>query len=173
VVGTARTGYASEMILRKVARPLLASIFVTGGINALLEAEQHGKVAQPFLDRTVGKAADVLPDAVPTDPTSMVTLDALVKIAGGLALGLGKLPRLAALGLIASLVPTTFAGHPFWEIEDPKQRAMQRTQFFKNLGLLGGLLLASADTEGKPSLGWRTRRAAARLGDRAHELMPS
>ena len=46
------------MILRKVARPLLASIFVTGGINALLEAEQHGKVAQPFLDRTVGKAVD-------------------------------------------------------------------------------------------------------------------
>jgi hypothetical protein len=30
--------------------------------------------------------------------------------------------------------------------------------FLKNLGLLGGLLLAAADTEGRPSIGWRAER---------------
>ncbi|MGI8626737.1 MAG: hypothetical protein ACR2J5_09250 [Geodermatophilaceae bacterium] len=29
--------------------------------------------------------------------------------------------------------------------------------------MLGGLLLAVVDTEGKPSVAWRTRRAARRL----------
>jgi hypothetical protein len=34
--------------------------------------------------------------------------------------------------------------------------------FLKNLGLLGGLLLAAADTQGKPSIGYRTSHAVDR-----------
>jgi putative oxidoreductase len=33
------------------------------------------------------------------------------------------------------------AGHAFWTHEDPAQRAQQRNQFNKNLGLAGGLRL--------------------------------
>ncbi len=36
---------------------------------------------------------------------------------------------------------------------------MQQLQFTKNMGLLGGALLAVVDTDGKPGLGWRARRA--------------
>ena len=68
---------------------------------------------------------------------------------------------LAALALIGSIVPTTYAGHRFWEETDEATRAEQRMHFFKNLGLLGGLLLAAMDTEGKPSLGWRAKRRIA------------
>jgi hypothetical protein len=32
---------------------------------------------------------------------------------------------------------------------------MQRISFLKNLGLLGGLLLAAVDTEGRPGLAYR------------------
>ena len=35
--------------------------------------------------------------------------------------------------------------------------------FLKNLGLLGGLILAAFDTEGQPSLGWRAKRQAREL----------
>jgi uncharacterized membrane protein YphA (DoxX/SURF4 family) len=157
------------MILRRMARPLLASIFVSGGVTALRQREQHVSMAKPFLDRTVGKAADALPDEVPTEPETIVTIDAVVKIGAGMLLALGRLPRLAALMLAASLIPTTLAGHPFWELDDPKERSAQRIQFLKNLGLLGGLLLASADTEGKPSLGWRARRGAHDLTKAAIE----
>ena len=45
--------------------------------------------------------------------------------------------------LAASLVPTTLAGHRFWEETDPQAKAMQRLQFAKNTSVLGGLLLAS------------------------------
>jgi hypothetical protein len=33
-------------------------------------------------------------------------------------------------------------------------------QFFKNVSMMGGLLLAGVDTEGKPGVAWRARRAA-------------
>ena len=62
-------------------------------------------------------------------------------------------------------MPTTLAGHRFWEHEDPKERFGQTSHFLKNAGLLGGLLLAAVDTEGKPSVGYRARRAASRAAD--------
>lgn len=47
--------------------------------------------------------------------------------------------------LAASLVPTTLAGHPFWTIEDPAARKVQRTQFHKNLAMIGGLLFVAIE----------------------------
>src|ERR1700716_190163 len=153
------------MILRRVARPLLGAIFVYGGINALRHLEHHIQAAKPFLDKTVGKAADKMPDRGPTEPAPLGRVDALVKIGAGLALAFGILPRLAALLLTGSLVPTTLAGHRVWEGGDPQERSAQQIQFMKKLGLVGGLLLASADTEGKPSLGWRVRQVAQDVAD--------
>ncbi len=92
----------------------------------------------------------------------LVKIDAGVKIVAGSLLAMGKVPRLASAALAASLIPTTLAGHRFWEETDPQKKADQQIHFFKNVGLLGGLLIAAADTEGKPSLGWRGRRAAKR-----------
>ena len=50
------------------------------------------------------------------------------------------MPRLAALGLVASMIPTTLAGHSFWELDGAERKA-QEIQFLKNAGLVGGLLL--------------------------------
>ena len=47
-----------------------------------------------------------------------------------------------------------------WEEKDPQAKAQQRIHFFKNVSMLGGLLLASVDTVGKPGLAWRARHAA-------------
>jgi putative oxidoreductase len=148
------------MILRRVARPLLASIFITGGIEQLRNPEPRAEAAAPVLDATIGQVQDKLPDQVPTDTMSLVKIDGAVKVGAGLMLALGKFPRLSALLLAGSIIPTTAAGHRFWEYEDPKERAAQQIHFFKNLGLLGGLMLASADTHGKPSVAYRTKKAA-------------
>jgi putative oxidoreductase len=149
------------MILRRLARPLLASTFIYGGVNALRHTEGLAQMAKPFVDKTIDTIGrDRLPDAVPTDPATLVRLDAVVKVVAGTALACGKLPRLSALALLGTLAPTTVAGHPFWEAEDPAERADRIVHFFKNAGLAGGLMIAAADTEGRPSLGWRARRAA-------------
>ncbi|AIJ27052.1 DoxX family protein [Amycolatopsis methanolica 239] len=156
------------MILRRLARPMLASIFIYGGINALRQAEGHAEAAKPVLDK-VGEQQDKLPDALPTDPVSLVKIDAGVKIAAGTLFAFGKFPRLSALALVGSLVPTTVAGHPFWEAKDPQQKQEQLIHLLKNAGLAGGLLIAAADTEGKPSLGWRARRAAEKASKQAQK----
>ncbi|WP_186382549.1 DoxX family protein [Amycolatopsis rhizosphaerae] len=150
------------MILRRVARPLLASIFIYGGIGALRQAEGHAEVAKPLVDKTIGARQDRLPPAVSTDPVTLVRADAAVKIVAGTLFAFGRVPRLSALALVGSLVPTTIAGHPFWEAKDDSEKQQQLIHFLKNAGLVGGLLIAAADTEGRPSLGWRARRAAAK-----------
>ena len=114
---------------------------------------------------TIDKAAEAAPVEVPRATSewldeTLVKIDAGVKVVAGTMLALGKFPRLASTALAASIIPTTLAGHRFWEETDPQAKQAQQIHFFKNVGLLGGLLIAAADTEGKPSLGWRGRRAA-------------
>src|SRR5205814_8182304 len=89
------------------------------------------------------KLAETLP--LPDDTETLVKLNAGVHIVAGTMLALGKLPRLSAAVLAASLVPTTAAGHRFWEEESPQSKAMQRTHFLKNLAILGGLIIAATD----------------------------
>lgn len=144
-------------LVRRVARPLLASIFVYGGIEAFRNPESRA----PHADKVVGD----LPVQIPGIKTTadLVRADAGVKVAGGTLLALGKMPRLSAVALAASIVPTTLAGHRFWEEQDPAKRKLQTVQFIKNASILGGVLLAAVDTAGKPSVGWRARRAARNL----------
>lgn len=113
------------MILRRAARPMLAAIFVSGGIATLRNLKPHVQAAEPVIDKALARVRDSLPDQVPTDAETLVRLDAAVKIGAGIALALGKFPRLSALLLAGSLVPTTIAAHRYWEIDDPAERAAQ------------------------------------------------
>jgi uncharacterized membrane protein YphA (DoxX/SURF4 family) len=153
------------MLVRRIARPMLASSFVYGGIDTLRNPQSRVPGATPVVDTITAKADEQLPVQVPRDVEQWVKIDAGVKVVAGSLLALGKLPRLSALALTASIVPTTLAGHRFWEHDDPKERFGQLSHFLKNLGLLGGLLIAAVDTEGKPSVGYRARRAARRAAD--------
>lgn len=143
---------------RRIARPLLASIFVVGGWDALWNPEGKAKKAEA-VSQPLGESVGV--DQL--DATTLVRLNGAVQIGGGVLLATGKYRRVAALALIGSIIPTTFAGHRFWEEPDPTTRAQQKMHFLKNLGLLGGLVLAAFDTEGEPSLGWRAKRQAREL----------
>ena len=144
---------------RKVARPMLASIFVVGATTALKNSPGTAQKADPVTSRLVPLAQKAgIP--LPSDPEALVKLNAGVQIGAALALATGHLPRLSAAVLAASLVPTTAAGHRYWEIEDPAQRTQQKLHFFKNVSLVGGLMIASTDREGKPALTWRAKHAA-------------
>ena len=148
-------------ITRLLARPMLATIFVVGGVNALRATEAHAAKAKKITDRIVPLAQRAAPGApIPTDAATLVRINAGAQIFAAAALATGRAPRLSATVLAASLVPTTVAGHRFWEESDPQARSMQRLQFAKNTSILGGLLLAGVDTEGKPGLAWRARHAA-------------
>ncbi|GAA3963037.1 DoxX family protein [Streptomyces marokkonensis] len=139
-------------------RPMLASMFVAGGLQSLRRPEDVAPAAEPIV-RPVADRVAVLPDRT----EQLVRLSGAVQVAGGVMLGLGRCPRLAALALAATLVPTTLAAHRYWEAEDPSDRAQQRVHFLKNLSMMGGLLIAADDTGSAPSLLWRGRHAAQDL----------
>ena len=146
-------------VSRMIARPMLASIFVVGPVAALRNPSPAADKAEPVTSRLV----PVLRKAgvpVPADPETLVRLNAGVQLGAALALATGRAPRLSAAVLAASLVPTTVAGHRYWEAPDPAQKTQQRLHFFKNLSVLGGLVIAAGDTDGKPGVAWRARRAA-------------
>ena len=154
-------------LIRLVARPLLASMFVAGGVHALRNTEKAAERARPVTDLLTGTAGKVAPNLpIPQDEKNLVRINAATQITAGLALATGRVPRLSATVLAASMVPTTAAQHRFWEESDPATRADQRTHFLKNLAVLGGLLLASVDTEGRPGVAWRARHA---VGSAKHE----
>lgn len=158
-------------ITRLLARPMLASIFVAGGINALRNSEAHAVKARKVTDKVVPMAQQAAPKApIPTDATTLVRINAGAQIVAAAALATGRAPRISATVLAASLVPTTLAGHAFWDETDPKAKAAQRLQFIKNTSILGGLLLAGVDTEGQPGLAWRARRAAKDVRREARQV---
>lgn len=148
-------------VSRLVARPMLASMFLVGGVNALRDTDRLAVRAKPVADRLlplISKAAPQLP--VPQDPATLVRLGGAVQIGAGLSLATGRAPRLSAAVLAATLLPATAAAHRFWEEPDPSAKAQHRAHFFKNVSMLGGLIIAAGDTDGRPGLAWRTRRAA-------------
>jgi len=136
------------------ARAMLSGIFVVTGARGIVNPDPLIPVARRVTDRA-GPALRRIHPNLPSDERTLVQLDAAAKLAGGLLL-LTPLRRPAAMMLAASLIPTTLTGHRFWEEEEAHGRAQQEIQFLKNLGIIGGLLLAATDTEGRPGLRWRT-----------------
>jgi len=197
------------MLVRRIARPLLSTIFISSGIESLRRPSGPAQVAEPVIDlidreavqpvaqkvatgaagladeavsvtadvaeatpdeharRAAGSAASAVHDAaepvrrvaiggIDLEDETYVRINGAVQVGAGLLLAVGKAPRLASTALAASLVPTTLAGHRFWEYEGDERKA-QQIHFMKNVGLLGGLILAAVDTEGRPGLAWRAR----------------
>ncbi|GCD88279.1 DoxX family membrane protein [Nocardioides sp. LS1] len=148
-------------VTRLIARPLLASAFFVGAVSALKNAQALGPKAAPVTEKIVPLAHKAVPQLpIPEDPVTLVRINAAIQLGAAAALATGKAPRTASTVLLASLAPTTFAGHPFWKEKDKAARKAQELHFFKNLSMVGGLILAGVDTEGKPGVAWRTRRAA-------------
>lgn len=124
-----RDAGTSNRLLGRLGRAALGIPFISLGLDAALEP--GGRVEA---------AAELgLPN-----PEEMVRFNGAAMVLGGAALVTGVKPRAAAIGLLAALVPTTIAGHAYWKIEDPAQRATQRIQVLKNLAMAGGLIVVAA-----------------------------
>ena len=125
--------------LRPAARVLTGSTYVLLGFDAMRAPGGRVDQAAPLL-AAMRKVAPL-----PADDELIVRGNAAVQVGAGALLAAGIAPRVSALALAGSLIPTTLAGHAYWSIEDPDVRKIQRIQFHKNLAMLGGLLLAVID----------------------------
>jgi putative oxidoreductase len=84
-----------------------------------------------------------------------------IEIVGGFGLMLGIFPRIAAIAIIAFLVPATFVAHEFWQVAGTPTYAPQLLQFLKNAAMTGGLLIIAA-TPNQPTLFPLTSRSKNR-----------
>jgi putative oxidoreductase len=134
---------------------MLASIFIVQGFDSLLHPDTKAPAAEPVV-RPLAERVPVVPDQV----EQAVRLNGAVQLVAGSLLAIGRFPRLSAAVLAASLLPTTAAGHRFWESDDKQERTQQKIHLLKNVTILGGLLIAAGDTAGNPSVAWRGRHAA-------------
>jgi uncharacterized membrane protein YphA (DoxX/SURF4 family) len=160
------------MLIRRIARPMLATTFITRGVEAIRAPKPAADAARPTLEG-LAKLPDPVGPNVPTNAETVAKVTAGVQIGAGLLLAAGKLPRISSAALAVSVVPGSLGGHAFWNETDPIRKAAERRALFADIGLIGGLIIASVDTEGRPSLGWRGRRAARKVGERVSGVLPS
>jgi uncharacterized membrane protein YphA (DoxX/SURF4 family) len=151
---------------------MLSAAFVGQGIAALRSPKPAADIARPTLEG-LQKLPDPVGTKVPTDAETFAKVNAAIQIGGGVLLATGKVPRLASAALAVTVIPGNLGGHMFWSESDPVVKAQKRQDFLVDLSLLGGLIIASADTAGRPSLGWRGKRAARKLGDTVSSALPS
>jgi uncharacterized membrane protein YphA (DoxX/SURF4 family) len=141
-------------------------------VDALRNPKPAADAARPALEG-MRQLPDPVGTKVPTDAETFARINAAVQVGGGLLLATGKLPRLASAALAFTVIPGSMGGHMFWNQPDPQRKADERRAFMTDLSLLGGLIIAAVDTEGKPSLGWRGRRAARKVSGAVTAALPA
>ncbi len=131
------------MVLRALARPLMASAFLTRGV----ESWQHPGSRIPTAERVV----EALPlpargsgvAALVRDPEVLVRANGAVMAGAAALFALGTAPRLTSAALGVTMLPGAVFGHPFWRESDPAVRAIERQRFFTDLTLVGAAALAA------------------------------
>jgi putative oxidoreductase len=127
--------------LALIGRILLAWIFVPAG---------WGKIAG-----YAGTAGYIASKGLPM-PEVLAAAAIAIELGLGLLLLVGWQARWAALGLAVFVLVITPIFHGYWAVPEAEQM-MQKQNFTKNLGILGGLLGFAAFGAGRFSLDGRRR----------------
>lgn len=145
--------------VRIFARPLLGSSFVAAGVDRLKHAESAGEQLEPTLQRlnTLVPSAQ----AVTGNAKLVGQLVGATQIAAGLMLGMGKVSRLAALLLVGTSALNAVVEYKSAADSTAEARRLRRHGLLKNLSLIGAVLLAAVDTNGRPGLAWRAGHLAS------------
>ena len=159
------------MLVRRIARPMLSAVFIGRGVDALRNPKPAAAAARPTLEG-LSKLPDPVGPKVPFNAETVARINGAVQIGGGLLLATGRMPRLASATLALSVIPGSLGGHMFWNEADPHRKADERRAFLADVSLIGGLIIAAVDTEGKPSLGWRGRHAARNVSETVTAALP-
>ena len=128
------------MILRRIARPLLAAPFIYDGVRSVLWPADG-----------VAKWRQKLPEDQVTDEQVHLIARAhgIANAALGLTLAAGVLPRVSAIGLAFLAIDEAWIGNPF-DGDAKGLRGERAERFIESLGRAGAALIAGVDLEGKP-----------------------
>ena len=144
--------------IRFLARPMLAAGYISNGVDRLRHPEAAAASIGPLLNLARKQVN------VPVDAPTLARATGAAQVAAGSLLAIGRFPRLSATILVGTYLLDTvgerIASEKTTSKEDKRARS-ERTLI--RTSMLGGALLASVDTAGKPGLWWRTQHAAEDL----------
>jgi len=129
-------GRSYNPIIPLLARVGLGSLFVLFGIRSIL-----GFAGSVGYFTKLGFPA----------PEAMVVLAIIIQVVAGLALIIGWQTRWAAWLLVLYVLIAAFMAHRYWEY-DAAQYANQMQHFFKNMAIVGGLLMLATFGPGSMSV---------------------
>ena len=128
-------------MLALLGRLMLVAIFLMSAV---------GQKIPKFSDT----AASMASEGVPL-PKVMLAGAILFLLAGGLSVAAGFKARIGATLLLVFLLLATYYFHDFWTQEEPQAKQMQMIHFWKNISMMGALLLIIAHGPGLMSLDGR------------------
>lgn len=144
--------------IRFLARPMLAAGYISNGVDRLRRPEAAAASIGPLLNMS-RKRIDV-----PIDAPTLARATGAAQVAAGSLLAIGRFPRVSATILVGTYLLDTVGERIAADkttSKDDKRARTERTLI--RTSMLGGALLASVDTAGKPGLWWRTQHAAEDL----------
>ena len=158
------------MLLRRVARPLFASWFVSEGLDVVRHPSAHAAEARgaltTLLDRLPaqvrrGPAGEVIGyELSDRQLTTVVQVHGAALAGAGFLLSVNKAPRIAALALAVLTAPLVLVNLPRKRGTESKlERKARRERLVRALAFTAGAVLAAADYEGRPGISWRVHRA--------------
>ncbi|PVU82070.1 DoxX family protein [Cellulomonas sp. WB94] len=157
------------MLLRRIARPLFASWFVSEGYDAARRPDAHAVRARAAVESVarlvprgaLGGALDPYRAPTTAQVAALVRAHGAATAAAGMMLATGRAPRTAALALAALTAPLIVANLPLRERPalDKEARRDRRDRLVRAVAFTGGALLAGADYEGRPGVAWRVAKA--------------
>jgi len=127
---------SSSDALSLIGRVMLASVFVTSGIDKISGFQ--------------GVVGAITSKGLPmADALAVATI--IIEVGVALLLVAGWKARWAAFVLAVFTVIVTVFFHPFWAVPEA-QKMMQQINFFKNAAIVGGLLFVMAFGPGRLSV---------------------
>ncbi|HVE50776.1 MAG TPA: DoxX family protein [Casimicrobiaceae bacterium] len=119
-----------------LGRILLAILFIISGFNKIGGFE--------------GTAGYIASKGLPV-PQVLTALTILIELGGGILLVVGFKARWAAIAIAAFTIIASFIFHAYWAVP-PAERMMQYLSFWKNITIVGGLLMVFAFGPGRYSI---------------------
>lgn len=147
-------------LVRRIARPLLAAPFILEGVRSFRQPARQIDVAPTAFE----KADSVLAESSApgfVDVRTIVRGTAAVTIGAGLLYATNRAPRVAAATLLVTSSVGWAGRKKIWELSG-EERIQELQSMLVDAGLLGGMLLAAVDHDGKPSVGYRVNKFVER-----------
>ena len=125
-----------QNVLNLIGRILIVALFLPAGFSKLTNFQG-----------TVGYFSSL----GMLTPSLAVIVAIMVELLGGIALLVGYKTRIVAFVIAVFTLAASIVGHPYWSVP-ADQAFVTQLLFFKNIAVIGGLLVLASSGAGKFSL---------------------